>query len=189
MLIATFFDNVFSKQFALKLRASSESLGIKCRIFNRSARPGLEGKSGWKPDALLELMKGYPADDVFLVDAESVLNRRPDILLDEKDFDAALYFDVETLAPSGPLFLRNNERARRMMNVWSDLNRALPENSDAENLSRVLSHPLCPLEVRRLPLTYAWVERLHRQRYPTGRPVLTHFWTDGLISTRIQVAQ
>jgi len=96
---------------------------------------------------------------------------------------------VETLAHSGPLFVRNNDRVRRMMEVWRDVNRALPEHGDLENLSRVLSHPQCPLVVRRLPVTYAWVERLHRVRHPKLRPVLTHFWTDGMISTRFRAAQ
>jgi hypothetical protein len=38
-------------------------------------------------------------------------------------------------------------------------------------------------------VTYAWVERLHRPRHPSLRPVLTHFWTDGMISTRFRAAQ
>ena len=189
MLVASFYDTVFSRQFALKLRASAEALGIKGRIFDRSTRPELGGKSGWKPEALLNTLEAYPEDDILLVDPDSVLNQRPDILLQEKDFDAAVHYDQNTLAPSGPIFVRNNERARRMLSVWKDLNRALPEKSDFENLSRVLSHPLCPVEVRRLPVTYAWVERLYRSRHPAARPVLTHFWTDGLITTRIKVAQ
>jgi hypothetical protein len=189
MLIASCYDTVFAKQFAMRLRAGAESLGLKCRLVDRSTRPGLQGKAGWKPEAVLALLDDYPADDLLLVDPDSAFNRRPDILLDEKDFDAAVHYDVDTLAPSGPLFLRNNERARRMARVWRDVVRAIPEKSDYENLSRVLSHPLCPLEVRRLPVTYAWVERLHRPRRPDARPVLTHFWTDGLITTRIKVAQ
>jgi hypothetical protein len=189
MLIASFYDTVFTRQFALRLRAGVERLGIKCRLFDRSERPALSGKSGWKPQALLETLEAYPTDDVLLVDPDSLLNRRPDILLDETDFDAALHYDVDTLAASGPVFVRNNERSLRMLRVWADVNRAVPEKSDLENFSRVLSHPLCPLEVRRLPVTYAWVERLHRTRHPAGRPVLTHFWTDGLITTRIKLAQ
>jgi hypothetical protein len=189
MLIASFYDNAFNKQFAVRLRATAEALGIRCRVFDRSERPGMEGKSGWKPEALLQTLAAYPGDDVFLVDPDSVLKRRPDILLNEQDFDAAVHYNVETLVPSGPLFVRNNDRVRRMMEVWRNINRALPEHEDLENLSRVLSDPQCPLEIRRLPVTYAWVERIHRKRHLSARPVLTHFLTDGMISTRFRLAR
>ncbi|HEV3029075.1 MAG TPA: hypothetical protein VG457_15970, partial [Planctomycetota bacterium] len=117
MLIASFYDTAFTRQFAWRLRATAEGLGIKCRVFDRSRYPGMDGKSGWKPEAVLRTLAAYPGNDVFLVDPDSVLNRRPDILLDEHDYDAAIHCDVETLAPSGPLFVRNNDRVRRMMEV------------------------------------------------------------------------
>jgi hypothetical protein len=189
LLVASYYDSAFTRQFALRLRSSVESLGMKCRLFDRSERPELRAPSGWKPRAILGALEAYPEDDVFLVDPDSVMNRRPDILMEEKDYDAAVHYDVETLDATGPVYFRNSARSKRMLRVWREINRALPEKPDLENLSRVLSHPQGKIELRRLPVTYAWVERLHRQRYPRARPVLTHFWTDGLLSTRIKVAR
>jgi hypothetical protein len=69
------------------------------------------------------------------------------------------------------------------------MNNAFPGHSELENLSQVLSRPGLGLEVRRFPVTYAWVERLHRTSYPHARPVINHFRTDSLITGRIRVAQ
>jgi hypothetical protein len=187
MLVAAFYDSAFGREFAFRLRTSVESLGIKCRIFDRMAKLSLRAKSGWKPEALLETLSAYPGEGVFLVDPDSVLNRRPDILLDERDFDLALHYDVESLVPSGPIFVRNSDRGRKLLRSWQEVIRKDPETSDLDNLTQVFSDRRSPLEVRRLPVTYAWVERIHRRRHPSARPVLTHFRADGSISTRLKV--
>jgi hypothetical protein len=41
--------------------------------------------------------------------------------------------------------------------------------------------------IRRLPVTYAWVERVHRPQYPEAKPVLVQYRTDALISSRIRI--
>jgi hypothetical protein len=73
-----------------------------------------------------------------------------------------------------------------MVQEWHMLNGALPEHSESENLSRVLSQPKPCLDVRRLPVTYAWVERIDRERHPSALPVVTHFKADS-VSTRIRI--
>jgi hypothetical protein len=187
MLVATFFDDAFSRQFAFTLRTSAKSLGIPCMLFPRAGNPGLADKAAWRSRALLRLLEAHPNEDVLLIDPDSVIHRRPAILLDEQDYDVAIHYDVETLAVSGPIFIRRNELARRMVRMWSDFNRSFPEMDELENLSRLLGRSHLPIAVRRLPVTYAWVERLHRDRHPSASPVITNFLTDHLITGRIRI--
>jgi hypothetical protein len=74
-----------------------------------------------------------------------------------------------------------------MLRDWQALNRAEPGATELETLSQVLSRPASVVRVRRLPVTYAWVERLHRDVYPSANPVIVHFKTDGLLSSRIRI--
>src|SRR5258706_14778994 len=101
MLITSFYDNAFSRQFAVRLRRSSESLGIKCRLFNRTERGKAPPGTGWMPKFLFDTLKAYPDDDLLLIEPDTSIHRRPDILLDEKDYDVAVHYDSETLAASG----------------------------------------------------------------------------------------
>ena len=189
MLVACFHGNPFEKQFAVRLRSSAESLGIKCRLFDRTDLKDLPASGAWKPKALLGVLESYPQDDVLLLDPDTGLNRRPDILLDEKDFDAALRYDGDALQPGGPIFVRQNPRMRRIMKEWDHLTRTFPETPELNHLSRLLGQSRSSIEVRRLPVTYAWVEGVHREKHPRALPVVTHFRTEGMISTRMKVAQ
>src|SRR5262245_33949143 len=122
MLIASFFEDAFSRQFAFTLRTSAASLGLPCRLYNRAESPDLAGPAAWRPRALLRILRASPPQDVLLIDPDSVVHRRPAILLDEHDYDLAVHFDARTLAVRGPLFIRNNERARKILLMWDAFN-------------------------------------------------------------------
>jgi hypothetical protein len=70
--------------------------------------------------------------------------------------------------------------------AWGEQNESFPEHSDLENLSQVLAQPPSALIVRRLPVTYAWIERQHRKHHREAQAVIVHYQTDGMISTRIK---
>jgi hypothetical protein len=162
MLVASFYDSASTRGLALRLRTSVKALGLECGIFDRSGRPGIDGESGWKAEALLRTLAEHPDRDVFFVHPGSVLIRRPDVLLDEVAFDVAVYYDLATRLPSESLFVRNSERVWRTLRAWHYAGRRHPEHGDRETLSQVLDDPAHRLDVRRLPVTYDWVERLHR---------------------------
>jgi hypothetical protein len=186
MRVATFYDNVFFQQFARRLKASARAFGIECDLFKRAPTPGPRSKARFRSEFLPGRLAELPAEDLLLVDPDAAFTQRPGILLDEKDFDVAVYYDQKTLAVSGPLFLRNNPRIRRLAQDWRLLCDAHPERSENEALSTLLSQPKGSLSVRRLPITYVWVERLDRERHPSARPVITHFQADS-ISTRVRI--
>jgi hypothetical protein len=74
-----------------------------------------------------------------------------------------------------------------MVRDWQALSRSQPDETELETLSQILSRSNSDLEIRRLPVTYAWVERVHREIHPRANPVIVHFKTDGLLSSRIRI--
>jgi hypothetical protein len=187
MRISSFYGDAFDGQFSLRLKESARSFGIACDVSRWSKDASEADKARLRTRLLTDALLQYPDEDVLFVEPDAQFHRRPDVLLDEKDFDVGVYYDSETLDLSGPIFLRNNAWVLEMVREWDALNQAVPDSSELENLSRVLSRPRSPLEVRRLPITYAWVERIHRESYPRAQPVIVHFKTDGLLSSHIRL--
>ena len=173
---------------ALRLQKSARALELDCELCRWSGdfQPSRERLRFL---TVMRTMTERPGVDLLYVDPEAQLLRRPDILLDERDFDVAVYYDSKTLAVSGPLFLRRNARVESFIAAWAERNEAFPEDSDLDTLSQVLAQPPSGLVVRRLPVTYAWVERRHRKAYPDSQPVIVHYKVDGMISTRLKTSR
>jgi hypothetical protein len=187
MLISSFYTDAFNGQFALRLKESARLLGIDCDIFNWAKGGAEADKARLRSKVLARNLLEHREEGILFVEPDAQLLRRPDILLDEEDFDVGVYYDLSTLELSGPIFFRNNARVLGLVRDWQALSRAEPESTELETLSQALSKPGSLLRVRRLPVTYAWIERLHRELHPAANPVIVHFKTDGMISSRIRL--
>jgi len=187
MLISTFYGDAFSGQFAIRLRESARVVDVECSLFKWGGDGSEADKARLRSKLLAKTLTERPDESVLFVEPDAQLLRRPDILLDEEDFDVGVYYDSHTLEISGPIFLRNNDRVRRLVRDWQALSRSEPDATELETLSQLLSRSNSDLEIRRLPVTYAWVERIHREIHPRANPVIVHFKTDGLLSSRIRV--
>lgn len=185
MRIVSFSGDQFDGQFALRLKKSARALELDCELYKwpRETRPHTDRI---RYLTLLRSLSGRAPEDVLLLDPEMQLLKRPDVLLDEKDFDVAVYYDSRTMEVSGALFFRNTPRLEALLAEWGERNESFPEDSDLANLSEVLASPRMKIDIRRLPVTYAWVERQHRTQYPDAKPVIVHYKTDGLISTKLK---
>ena len=189
MLISSFYGDAFAGQFALRLKGSAKHFDIDCDLFKWENGASEADRSRLRSKLLARALVEHPGQDILFVEPDACFQRRPDILLDEQDYDVGVYYDLTTLEISGPLFFRNNAAVRKLLTAWQALGRSDPEATEYETLSRLLSRPGFPIEVRRLPVTYAWVERLHRDVHPAANPVIVHFKTDGLLSSRIRLAR
>ena len=187
MLISTYYGDAFSGQFALRLKESARVVDLECSLYKYGGDGAEADKARLRSKLLARSMVDRPDHNVLFVEPDAQLLRRPDILLDEDDYDVAVYYDSHTLEISGPIFLRNNDRTRRMVRDWQALSRSQPDSTELETLSQILSRATSDLEIRRLPVTYAWVERIHREIHPRANPVIVHFKTDGLLSSRIRI--
>jgi hypothetical protein len=172
----------FDRQMALRLQQSAKALDLDCELC-RWTGEFQPPRDRLRFLTLQRVLSERPGEDLLYIDPAAQLLRRPEILLDERDYDVAVYYDSSTLAASGPLFLRRGPRVDAFIAEWGRLNEAYPEDSDLETLSQVLAQPSAGLVVRRLPVTYAWVEHRHRKHHPDAQPVIVHYQTDGMIST------
>jgi hypothetical protein len=189
MLVATIYGDAFYRQFALRLRESAAALGIPCEVIDATRGKEFFDEARRRPRLLLCQLLDPRKEDLLLIDPDSIFHHKPTLLMDRIDFDVAAYSDRETQILSGPLFLRRNARVHQLIQDWrrqSDANQKRPE---LESLSRLLCQPGSKLEVARLPITYAWVERLHRKRYPSVEPVITHFMTERMITSRREISK
>jgi hypothetical protein len=186
MRIVSYSGDQFDGQFALRLKRSARALELDCELYRwpRETKPPADRI---RYLTILRSLSGRAAEDLLFVDPESQFLQRPDVLLDEKDFDLGVYYDSRTLAVSGPLFLRHSTRLESFLAEWGEVNESFPERSDLDNVSQVLAGPRTKVVIRRLPVTYAWVERQHRKQYPDAKPVIVQYKTDGLISTRMRL--
>lgn len=189
MRICSFYTDAFNGQFALRLKESARVLGLDCDLFKGAKDASEADRSRLRSKLLARALLEHPGESMLFVEPEAQFQRRPDVLLDEDDFDAGVYYDSKTLEIHGPIFLRNNAAAMQLLRDWQSLSRAEPEATELETLSQLLSQPGLPFRVRRLPVTYAWLERLHRDLHPAAAPVIVHYKTDGLISSRIRIAR
>jgi len=187
MLISSFYSDAFDGQFALRLKDSAKQLGFECDLFKWPKGGAGTAQAMLRSRLLSRSLGEHRGEDILFVDPEAQLHRRPDVLLDEDDFDVGIYYDLQTLDISGPIFLRNNARTIQLVRDWQALTLAEPDAGELDTLSQILSRPSSPVQVRRLPVTYAWVERIHRDLHPSANPVIVHFKTDGLISSRIRI--
>lgn len=187
MLISTFYGDAFDGQFALRLKESARLLDLECTLFKWGKDGAEADKARLRSKLLGRTLLERPGENILFVEPDTQILRRPNILLDEDDYDVGVYYDAETLEVSGPIFVRNNDRVMRLVRDWQSLNRADPDATELETLSQLLSKAGSDLEVRRLPVTYAWVERIHRDIHPRANPVIVHFKTNGLISSRIRI--
>ena len=187
MRICSYYSDAFNGQFALRLKDSARQLSLECDLFKWEQVDAEAESARVRSRLLAGALVERQGEDVLFVDPEAQLQRRPEVLLDERDFDVGIYYDSQTLDISGPIFLRNNARTLKLLRDWQTLNREEPLSTELETLSHLLSRPRLGVQVRRLPVTYAWVERLHRDVHPAARPVIVHFKTDGLLSSRIRL--
>src|SRR5262245_7696998 len=187
MRIISSIGDPFEGQFARRLRESARKMGIDCELFDGGRSSAARDRA--RLNAIQRGLSELGDDALVYVDPDAHLMRRPGILLDEKDFDVGVYYDARTLVMSGPIFIRNNRRTASLLREWSVVNKALPEFTDRENLGRLLSRPALRVVVRRLPVTYAWVERHHRRAHPNATPVIVHFQTDGLLTGRMKIPE
>src|SRR5687768_16228688 len=146
MLISSFYGDAFAGQFALRLKGSAKHFDIECDLFKRADGASEADRSRLRSRLIARNLTEHPAEDILFVDPDACFQRRPDILLDEKDYDVGVYYDLTTLEVSGPIFIRNNAAARRLLTAWQALSRSEPDATEYETLSRILSRPGFPLE-------------------------------------------
>jgi predicted ABC-type ATPase len=126
---------------------------------------GIESLGSWdlntkhKPYLILNAMKKYPKEDYFLfLDADAIVNKK--IPMEDISGDIAVcHKAIESKKQkgwllSGTVFIKNNEKMKRIMNEWIKINKKQPKTYDQATLYIVLKNNFEELDIQRLPLRY-----------------------------------
>ena len=171
-LITSFFtENTPYVEEARALTESIKRLNLRAHI---QAIPNLgswEKNCQYKARFLLEMLTRFPETNLVWVDADAVFNRQP-ILFESLDCDLAYHLlekDNELL--SGTLFIKNNEKIKKLLEDWVALN-ASNHEWDQRNLQASLEkNPTLNCAI--LPAGYCKIFDSDEQL--TDDPVIVHY--------------
>ena len=97
MLISSFYGDAFAGQFALRLKGSAKNFDIDCDLYKWENGASEADKSRLRSKLLARNLLEHPTEDVLFVEPDACFQQRPNILLDEKDYDVGVYYDLGTL--------------------------------------------------------------------------------------------
>jgi len=173
---------------AKRMAESVKNFGIPCHVYSVENHPFCKQTSfsrmKWVlncsmcADIITKARKDYPGKDILYFDADSVLMKRPEVYMGERDFDfAAAFLDnkwVQNELQSSHLYFAANRPADILLRRWKLLqdernaqmikgrfsNHRLPEKElykpawDQVTLQESLNKSIKGLKIKRLPLEY-----------------------------------
>jgi hypothetical protein len=170
IIISCYTENTPYEKEVQNLIKSVNLLGLKSHIQPVSSLGSWEKNCQHKARYILETMEQFDQNIVW-VDADAVIKKEP-VLFDQLQADVAYYYmEHRKEVLSGTLFLRNNEKARQLLQSWIKIN---DTNTlwDQKNLQQALDSHLT-LEKEILPETYCKIFDNKHQKLKD--PVIVHY--------------
>lgn len=147
---------------------------------------GIKNLGSWdlntkhKPYLVLNAMERYPDEDYFLfLDADAIVNKK--IPTENITGDIAVCHKVieskkqKGWLLSGTIFIKNNDKMKKIMNEWIDINKKNPKIFDQDTLYTVLKNNFQKLDIQRLSLIYCKINgsknSVHKK---IKNPVISH---------------
>lgn len=175
LIFVSFFTPKY-KDCAARLRDSLGGHKLRCMICELPEFDTWEQATHYKPKLLLQAMLTFPGEYLCWVDADAIVNEKPDHLFELEDMGgldmAAHYFRDRELATGTLLIAPHSDF---ILDLWIEENEKRPKEWDQRNLQRVVeAHNL---NVKRLPPEYCWIFDLSKRFYPAHKaaPVIEHF--------------
>lgn len=104
------------------------------------------------------------------IDADAVVRKRPSF--EFPDVDIAIYGDAREVR-SGTVFVANTMAARYLLDRWTELCAANPNEWDQRMLSRAIGE--VPVRLGTLDVSHCFIFDTDRERHPGVEPVIEHF--------------
>ncbi len=105
MRISSYYSDAFNGQFALRLKDSVRNLSLECDLHKWDQGEVGADSTRVRSKLLARSLTEHRREAVLFVDPEAQLQRRPDGLLDERDFDVGLHDASRPLDITRPIFL------------------------------------------------------------------------------------
>ena len=158
-IVAFYTKNTGYAEEIKKLKSSAKKNGYEIYV------EGIRNLGSWdlntkhKPNLILNAMKKYPKEDYFLfLDADAIVNKK--IPMDEIKGDIAVcHKKVESRKQkgwllSGTIFIKNNEKMKKIMYEWIEINKKNPKTYDQDTLYTILKRNFQEIEIQRISLKY-----------------------------------
>lgn len=167
----------------------SENLTKSCKEFNlpHFLKP-IEDLGSWeknthyKANFISECLERF-SENLVYVDVDAEFKRYPDLF---ESLDCDIAYRTENFgwrqneALSGTIFIRNNDNARSLVNLWKSINedneafRSKPDTWEQANLQRATKQ-ISEITYKNLPPEYTYIFDHTKTMYPHISPVIEHF--------------
>lgn len=182
LVIAYYTENTSYQNLAQNLKKSIEQFSIPNLISPIKDLGSWEKNTHHKALFIKDCLSKIP-QDLLYVDVDAVFRRYPDLI---PTLNCDIAYRTENFrwrpneALSGTIFLKNNERVKRMVDRWIELNestpaeRTKPETWEQKNMQRA-QREFTDLIYYNLPPEYTFITDHTRRMYPNISPVVEHF--------------
>jgi hypothetical protein len=167
----------------------SENLTKSCKEFNlpHFLKP-IEDLGSWeknthyKANFISDCLERF-SENLVYVDVDAEFKRYPDLF---ESLDCDIAYRTENFrwrqneALSGTIFIRNNDNARSLVNLWKSINenneafRSKPDTWEQSNLQRATKQ-IPEVIYKNLPPEYTYIFDHTKTMYPSISPVIEHF--------------
>jgi len=191
-------DTPYEEVLTHYLIPSLERFHIKYYIEKVENRGSWIKNVAYKPQCIGNAFEQYPGQDIVFLDADAEVQQFPYLFNDiPPEFDLACHYldwdswygqksNVKELL-SGTLFLRNNEKTKKLVEEWYTLATSSFE-WEQKILAKILEkNPT--ISIYQLPLSYCYIKTLPNGEEPLVKienPVILHHQVSRILKKRIQ---
>jgi len=168
----------------------SENFVESCKLFNLPYHLEIIDSLGdwclnthWKAKFIRNCMYNIESDYLIYTDVDARFKRYPDLI---ENIECDIAYRTQDFrwrsdeALSGTIFLRNNDKVKRFVDRWIELNESVPaermkpETWEQKNMQRA-HREMSDLVYYNLPPEYTFIYDHMKTMYPGVKPVIEHY--------------
>jgi len=184
MVVGYYTVNTPYEEEAQNLLASLNKLGINHDISGVKTLGNWQANTRFKAEFMLDMLIKHPKYRLLYVDVDAIVHRMPDLFKNYKCDIAVRWQDFrwrKNECLSGTIYMENNERTKRICELWRDINVTEGNASNRMeqwNLDTVINKMKAEdpgFTYKNLPPEYTMIFDSMRSMYPNILPVIEHF--------------
>lgn len=182
LIIAYYTENTSYQSLAEKLKKSIQNLGLPHYIESIKDQGSWEKNTHYKAYFIKKCLIER-SENLLYVDVDAIFKQYPS-LIDSLDCDIAYRTQDfrwrKDEALSGTIFLRNNDKIKRMVDRWIELNqntpaeRMKPETWEQKHM-QTAQREMSDIVYYNLPPEYTYIFDHTKTMYPKISPVIEHY--------------
>lgn len=174
-LFVSYFTGDLYRRFGERMKASVEKLGLECVLAPEKDRGDWYANRAMMPQFILDQMNAHPWHEaVCWLDADALMHKRPELLLNNPKVADGVPFDVagypDAIAKEvfwAVLYFRSNDKGRKVLTNWIGEVRKSPLIPHHGSYRAAVKN-VPDVRVELLPVEYCCIRRF----YPACDPVI-----------------